>query len=372
MTSEQHPPSAPGTGAPTGPLPGAEKFGAAPVWGIATTAIVGVGGFGLFLWQSTAEVVARCGSEVMGPGDVCETTRNGIRTGIRSYPEVLAQAERMKTVGTFLGLALMVIAIVFLVLLAVRWRQDVAARARFVDESMTPVSSHSSTAHTSLLGIVFGGAGIGFGGLLVLQGLPETAMGYLIGGGAIVLGGLALLIAVAVPKNGRLLQVFDQGLRVIRGGELSDVPWANLRYQIVPQKGTASHYLVGKEIGGRFELAGITGHEQLQREAQQRTLRARMPAMIETYNRGETVDFAKVQVSKQGVVVGREQIAWPEYAGVGLHQGQVTVHRHGGKPVMIGLGLVRDYAALAHLLDMAQRAQQPAPPQPYGTPPQQG
>lgn len=334
--------------------PGAKKFGAPPVGAMLTAVIAVVGGAAGYVVTTTRTVTASCGGSPMSPGDTCTTTRRGIETGTQTYWEVLAQAERINTAGRYIGLALVVIGVVFGVLAFVRWRQDVAVRAQLRDEHGPPLSSHSKTATSSLLMLVFGAAFSAGAVYCVLTGLESGSWGWYVG--AVVAGviGLGMLWA-AVPENGALVQTFEQGVRFVAGGKVRDVRWADIQYVIVPGKGQATHSIKADGVPS-LTTAALSNGTVLQEIAQDRSVRAKVPAALEQIDRGGVVDFGYFSVSREGIGASGKTLPWQEYAGIALHQGQVTVSKSPrGTFASVSLGQVRDYVALINVIDAVGR-----------------
>lgn len=332
---------------------GAEKFGATPVAGVLAMVVLAVVGAGLFLLTNGRTVTATCGSDRMAPGDLCDTVRRGVVTGTQSYGEVLAQARRLNTVGTWLGVALVAVAIVFTVLVVLRWQQDRALRERLRQQHDAPVSSHSSTARPNVLLVVVGCGLLGLAAFLILQGLPTTSIGFFAGAAAAGLGGVALL-AASLPANGALLQVFEGGVRAVVRNRVHEVPWRDVDHTIQPQRGSATHRILAPGMKA-VDLAGVSGAEQLRQEVQRRVLEARIPPSIDAFHRGETVSFGVFTVSQHGVGTARRLVPWSELGQITLHQGQVTIHRlPRGKLPAISLAQVRNYPVFVSLVDLVR------------------
>ena len=157
-------PTAASPASPNQQKDGGAKFGAPPIGALVTMAIVTVGGAVTYVLTKNATVTAMCGDDRMRPGDLCETTRNGIRTGTDTYAEVLADAIRTNQVAQWLGIALIVVGVAFGVMTVLRWQQDVSVKAQLGNEHGTPISAHSRTASSSFFGIVLGAGGVALAG----------------------------------------------------------------------------------------------------------------------------------------------------------------------------------------------------------------
>lgn len=353
--SAPQPPSSPQSSSITGEASapaddGGRRFGAAPVWAFATAAIVTVGGAALYVWSATREVVAMCGDEVMHPGQGCDVYNNNILVRTDGYPEVLANAERLNTIFAWTALGLVLIGVAFGVLTFIRWRQDSALKAGLRDDHGAPLSSHSRTASSSLLLVVFGAALVGGAIYFTLTGIAKGEWPYFIG--TVLCAGLGIaMLWAAAPKNGQLVQTFGDGIRVVSNNEVTDLPWRDVGYVITPGKGTATHSIDGPGVK-HLSLAGLSDHEKLQQVAQQRTVQTKFAPAVEAINRGETVGFGALTVSREGITSGRKTLPWSEYGGIALAQGQVTVARAPkGRLVTVSLGSIRDYALLVHVVD---------------------
>lgn len=325
-------------------------------------AVVTAAGIVTYVLTATATVVAMCGSDRMTPNMACDTERNGIVTNTDTYGQVLAAARRANTVGQWTGIALIVIGVLFAVLLYVRWQQDRQLKAQLRDDHGPPLSSHGRTASSSFFGIIVGAGLIALAGYFLLSGIGKDEWPYFIGTALAGLGGLALLY-VALPKNGQLVQVYDPGLRVVSRGRVTELPWREVSHTIVPGKGTASHVISGPGVGS-VALASLNDSDALQQVTQQRSAQARYPLAVEAINRGETVAFGKLGVSREGITSGRKTLPWSHYAGIVLQQGQVTVAQHGkGRFATVGLGQIENYLVLVHVIDTVAK-QVPRPGQP--------
>lgn len=347
----------PSAGAP--PSATANKFGTAPVGAFVATAVVAVGGAVAYVLASNHRVRAMCGSEQMGPGDLCDTTnRSGVVTDTQTYTEVLATALRVNQVIQWVGLALVVIGVVFAVLTVIRWRQDRQTLAQLGTEHGEPLSAHSRTASSGLLLLIFGAGLLGLALYFLLTGLGRGDWPWFIG--TAIAGALAAgLLWAAIPGNGQLVQVFGAGVRVVSHGRVTDVAWRDLDYQIVPVKNAVNHTILGGGLKSAISLNQLTDSQRLQGAVAARTVQSKLQPAIEAVNRGETVSFGRLGVSREGISHGRKQLPWQAFGGLALHQGQVSIAQQPkGSFATVGLGLVTNYALLVHLVE-AVRSQQP-------------
>ncbi|GAB2596877.1 DUF6585 family protein [Pseudactinotalea suaedae] len=343
----------------TSPAPqkdGGAKFGATPVAAFATLAVVTVGGAVTYVLTASATVTATCGGDRMRPGDLCETTRNGIRTGTDTYAEVLANAIRTNQVAQWVGIALVVIGVAFGVMTYLRWRQDVALRAQLGHEYGQPISAHSRTASSSFFGIIFGAGFVGLAGFFLLSGLSKDEWPYYLGTVFFGLLGLVFL-SLAIPKNGQLIQTFADGVRIVTGNRHHALPWRDVDYVITPAKNAANHGISGPGLK-QVVLTGLQDATDLQALVQQRTVEAKYRPAIEALNRGETVPFGSLAVSREGITAGRKLLPWNEFGGVTLHQGNVGVARvPQGRFAGVSLANVPNYALFVHLTSAISQQQ---------------
>lgn len=343
---------------PTPPTPaadGAAKFGAPPIGAFVTMAIVTAAGIATYVLTATATVVATCDGEVMHPGQACESTKNGVVVGVEGYPDVLARAENANLVGQGIGIALIIIGVVFAVLVYARWQQDRQLKAQLRDDHGPALSSHGRTASSSLFGIAAGAGLVGFAGYLLLMGITKDSWGYFIGAAIAAAVGLVLLYT-AIPTNGQLVQVYEPGVRVTSKGKVTELPWREVSYKIVPGKGTASHFLSGPGVGS-VALGVLSDSDRLQQVVQERSTQARYAPAIDAINRGETVAFGQLGVSREGITSGRKLLPWSSYGGLALSQGQVTIAQIGkGRFVTLSLGNIQDYLLLVHVIDAVARS----------------
>lgn len=353
-----HQPFAAGQPAPDG----SGRFGKTPVGAFLTTAIVAIAGVVTYVLTASANVTAMCDDDRMGPADLCETRTNGIVTDTRTYTEVLAAAQRANTIWQWIGIILVVIGVVFAVLVYVRWRQDVALKSQLRDDHGHPLSAHSKTASTSFFGIAAGAALIGLAGWLLLNGLSKDEWPFYLGTAVAGAVGLLLLYA-AVPTNGQLVQTFDQGVRVVSRGTVSDVPWQGLDYQIIPGKGMANHSISAPGLKA-VPLGTLSDHEKLEQAVQQHTVQAKYRPALEAIQRGETVAFGKVSVSREGIATGSKTLPWHQYGGVVLSQGQVTIAKSPkGAFLSTSLASFQNYSLFVHVVDAIVKQQPRAAPQ---------
>lgn len=336
---------------------GGAKFGAPPIAAFATLAIVTIGGVVTYVLTTSATVTAMCDDDRMRPGDLCVTETNaGIRTGSETYAEVLANAMRTNQVAQWVGIALIVIGVAFGVMTFLRWRQDLALKAQLGNEYGAPVSAHSRTASSSFFGIVFGAGFVGLAGYFLLSGLGKDEWPYFIG--TAIFGALGVVfLVVAIPKNGQLIQTFADGVRVIAGGKQHTLPWRDVDYVITPAKGAANHGISGPGFK-QVPLTGLQDADNLQALVQQRTVDAKYRPAIEAINRGETVTFGSLAVSRDGIATGRKMLPWNQFGGVVLHQGNVTVAQvPKGRFAGLSLAMVPNYALFVHLTSAIARQQ---------------
>lgn len=336
---------------PTTPIAdGAAKFGAAPIGAFLTMAVVTIAGIVTYVLTATATVVAMCDDHVMHPGQGCESRKNGVVVGVEGYPDVLARAENANMVGQGIGIALIVIGVVFAVLVYVRWMQDRQLKAELREDHGPALSSHGRTASSSLFGIAVGAGLVGFAGYLLLMGISKDEWPYFIGTVLAAAVGV-LLLYTAIPKNGQLVEVYEAGVRVASRGKVTELPWSEVSYKIVPGKGTASHFISGPGVSS-IALGAISDSERLQEVAQRRSVRARYAPTMEAINRGETVSFGQLGVSREGISSGRKMLPWAAYGGIMLAQGQITIAQIGkGRFVTLSLGQVENYTLLVHVID---------------------
>lgn len=332
------------------------KFGAPPIAALLALAVVTVGGVVAYAVARGTTVTATCGGERMGPGDTCTTYRRNVPTGTSTYAEVLASALRTNQIIQWAGIALIVIGVVFAALTVLRWRQDVELRNRLSNHLGAPTSEYSKTASSSLLGIIFGVGFLALAGFMALTGLARDQAGYHVG--TVLFGLLGLMFLVmAFPKNGQLVQVYDAGVRVLAGGKQYEWPWHEVDYVIVPAKGAAHHHIGGPGLK-RLALTGLQGSNELQTLAQQRSVEARYKPALEAINRGETVSFGNLGVSREGISSGSKVLPWNQFGGVTLHQGNVAVVKlPKGRFAGMTLGHVPNYTLLVHLTNALSRQQ---------------
>lgn len=354
---------APASGAASTPAAdGGARFGKIPIGAFVTTAVIALAGVVTYVLTAGATVTAMCDDERMGPADLCETRTNGVVTDTSTYTEVLAAAQRANTVWQWVGIIMVVIGVVFAGLVYVRWRQDVALKAQLTGEHGAPISEHSRTVSTSLFGIAAGVGLIGLAAWLLLNGLSKGDWPFYLGTALAGAVGL-LLLYLSVPTNGQLVQTFDQGVRVVTRRTVTDVPWQQLDYQIIPGKGTATHTINAPGLKP-VQLAPLSDHEALQQTAQQRSVQAKYRPALEAIQRGESVPFGKVSVSAQGISAGTKLLPWNQYGGIALSQGQVTIAKlPKGAFLSTTLASIANYTLLVHVVDAVVK-QQPrtAPP----------
>lgn len=339
---------------------GGAKFGAVPIAAFATMAVVTIAGIVTYVLTKTATVVATCGGDPMAPNQVCDSVKNGVTVGTDTYAEVLAAAHRANQVGQWTGVALVVIGVAFAVMTFLKWRQDIATKAQLTDELGAPISSHSRTTSSSFFGIIFGAGFIALAGYFLLTGMTKDSWGYYLGTAAFGLLGL-LFLYLAVPKNGQLLQTFDGGVRVIANDKQHTWAWTDVNYVITPAKGAANHGIGGPGLK-QLPITGLQGANELQALVQRKSVEAKFRPAVDAVNRGETVAFGPLGVSREGISHGRKLLPWSEYGGIALHQGNVGVIRTPkGRFAGLSLGVVPNYALFVHLVDAVSKSQPQRP-----------
>ncbi|MFV0251754.1 MAG: DUF6585 family protein [Beutenbergiaceae bacterium] len=353
MTSSS---TGPGPGPSNSANDGARKFGALPILSIFTMVLLSAIGVGAYIWGNNAPVRAMCGSEQMGPADICETITNGVPTGTETYTEVLASAQRTNEITQYVGLALMVLGVALAVFVVIRWRQDVTLKSQLRDDHGTPLGQYARTASGNMLFILIGAAAAGAATFFLLTGMARSEpLQYL---GAALFGAIAVAGLVAgLPQNGQLIQTFNDGVRVISRGKIADVAWTDVKYSLVINRNVVTHNLGGPGLKS-IVLGGMSNSAELIEQVQVRSAQAKVPPAMQHINQGQALQFGAVTLSREGISKGRKSVTWPDFSQIRLKGGTVVVtSRTQGKAFTVQLAKTTDYPLLLALSTaLAQQA----------------
>lgn len=328
---------------------GTKKFGAFPVWTFVAMALVSIAGAATFVLTANATVVAMCGSTRMRPGALCDTvTRSGRVTGTETYTEVLASAQRTNQMAQYVGLALVVLGVALAVVAFLRWRQDLALKAQLRDDHGLPISEHSRTTSSNLFMLLLGAGMVGAAGYFLLTGLArDETMQFLLAAFFLAAGAVALWYGM--PRNGKLLQTFADGIRIVSANRVRDLPWSDVQYTITVNRNAVVHNIAGPGLKA-MPLGGVSDSGKLQQVVQTRVSQAQLPPALAAIKQGNALGFGALTLSREGIATAKKSVPWPEFDGIRSKGATVIVNRQPQKKAFsVQMGQVSNYPLLVAL-----------------------
>lgn len=140
-------------------------------------------------------------------------------------------------------------------------------------------------------------------------------------------------------NRGVSVDVFEHGLKRVRGGEADIILWEDIRavWQTITAhygrggSGNTYFYTIETKDRQRFtfgeEILGIGALGQtIQNEAHTRLY----PRLLEKYERGDVVPFGPFNLSKEGVEHGKKFLTWAEIEGAKVEKGYIVFKQQGG------------------------------------------
>ena len=95
--------------------------------------------------------------------------------------------------------------------------------------------------------------------------------------------------------------------------------------------GTTTIYTIQRHDGYRIMLNNrLNNIEYLGAAISEQATQAQLPRAIQTFNSGQTLSFASLTLSQQGISNGRELLPWTQVQAVDVKDGYISVKRQGG------------------------------------------
>jgi uncharacterized protein DUF6585 len=184
--------------------------------------------------------------------------------------------------------------------------------------------------------------------------------------------GIGLFWPVQLVRHLRLrVYLCPHGVMYIKGRRVEalrwdQVEWVRKRVNEARYGGLAQmmyKYTVRRGDGATFTFTNYLKHiEQLGPLMVERITRVMLPRLIETYQRGESVQFGNLTVSRVGLTRGSRTLSWAEFGGVHLFAGStgrssvnlVTIEKKSGNRnvawMVKGLSTFPNYDAFVGLI----------------------
>lgn len=201
------------------------------------------------------------------------------------------------------------------------------------------------------LGIVGLIMGTGIAGIVFLQFFVNGVNGTSIGVG-LFLGVLGFLFLAggfvtcyeAIKSIGQKVYLFQQGLLLVRWGQISVYPWAQIqtiRQHITRHykrttfgekyKGTTCEYAIRRTDGKKLELNNHIRDIEKLGEAMTRGFSAfAFPLALASLKAGETLKFGYWSTNLQGISNGKELLPWQDVQGYQIVEGRIHILRKKG------------------------------------------
>jgi hypothetical protein len=180
---------------------------------------------------------------------------------------------------------------------------------------------------------------------LILTFTDDTGLNFLCGGVGllVLLGGVFALwqyrrdssINVGVYRDG-LVYIHGDKTDVVRWDDIDSVKMAVVN---VTRSGrqhvydTVYHYTInprtGAEVRFSFNKNSIPNIDQLSNTIQHEVTHRQLPKAAETFNRGETLQFGKLNVDRRGIGNSKETIPWSDVEDLKLNNGVITIRKKG-------------------------------------------
>ena len=204
-----------------------------------------------------------------------------------------------------------------------------------------PQLEFKGTTTSNLLRILFFGALTlsSMAAAVLAVGSPDASGAILVvlGLGAAVFFGRYLWRFIQARRE--TINIYQEGVTRKTGDDLQMIAWNDMvessqsiytfrlnfipvykheRYLVRTKDGT--EHLFRGAIPDAKKLGGIL-HTQVARQV--------LPAMIERYNSGDTVEFGTLKVSKQGLQQGNKSLVWNELKGMNMNNGVLSFKKEG-------------------------------------------
>lgn len=202
------------------------------------------------------------------------------------------------------------------------------------------------------------------GGLLLVAALARPVDASVLPG---TLGVFGLVVAVflgkpAIGMRGRQVAVFDDGLVVVTGGEVTAARWEDVTSLFVEVRrsglGPTRHRYTAHLHDGRSIRLDNRDHRitQLGERIVHHLVPVQMSQAVAVFVQGQPVTFGPVMVSWQAVATARRSIPWESYGGVMVLNGELVIQPRRGaglKPIRLPVMYVPNVALLLSLLHWA-------------------
>lgn len=188
--------------------------------------------------------------------------------------------------------------------------------------------------------VACGGVGLlllGFAGVAFSQfgGWDMSELGAdaaSVGLGLLMLGAAAGILALIFYQLRHQVLLCPEGVIDIRGSEVNPCPWDQI--EMVLEKhvrvrvngvttGTQHGYMVWLRDGKKLHIGALQNVQQLGAAIQEEVTQRRWPQTVAAYNKGDTVSFGKLGVSRQGLSLnhGKKLIPWSDLQDLRLFNG---------------------------------------------------
>jgi hypothetical protein len=251
--------------------------------------------------------------------------------------------------------------------------------------SAQPSPDSSDAAHQSLGPLVAEhGAGLeqrlrviacGVLAVILPAGAVWAAVSHFPGAGwvALALALLTLLCAagliVLIPRLKWRALLHRNGVVLERSGPPEVLPWSDVKYCI--ERNVNGHYSVRLELMDQRRLtfdALFRDHHALGAAVRQGVTRAVLARAVGQLDRGEEVPFGTLNMSRDGLNNGKEQLAWDEVSELGVVLNfsgsgyKIQVYKEGAKLAWFSQPCI-DFPNMEAFLELASRYTQVTRPQ---------
>ncbi|HUY79004.1 MAG TPA: DUF6585 family protein [Ktedonobacterales bacterium] len=148
----------------------------------------------------------------------------------------------------------------------------------------------------------------------------------------------AYLLVTSALNSRNKVQVFRDGLVVVRGAQSQAIPWNAITafYQRIVRTRqsfviTSMSYRFTIELadGKRYVFSQYKNVGRLGEILRQETTARQLPGARAAYQAGQTLTFGKMSLSQVGLSNGRETIPWGEVSGIQVANGAIIISRQG-------------------------------------------
>lgn len=210
------------------------------------------------------------------------------------------------------------------------------------------VGEISKNIGLGMVGLIMGA---GIAGIVFLQffmrGIDGTSIGVglLVGAlGFIFLAGGFIASYEAIKSIGQRVYLCQQGFLLIRWGQISAYPWAQIlaiRQHITRHykrttfgekyQGTTCEYIIKRTDGKKLELNNLMRDIEKLGEAMTRGFSEfSFPLALTSLNAGEILKFSYWSINLQGISNGKEVLPWQDVQGYQIAAGRIHILRKNG------------------------------------------